>query len=82
MIQTVCATVVAADVRVTVLFAVTSMVPVVVNTPQPPVKFTVYVWADPATVGVPLIVNILFNHELVTPEGKLETLAPVAPVVA
>ena len=82
LIQTVCAIVLAADVRVTVLFGVTAMVPVVVNTPQPPVKLTVYVLAEPATVGVPLIVKILFDHELLTPEGKLVTLAPVATVVA
>ena len=33
----------AADVLVTVLFAVTVIVPVVVITPQPPVSVTVYV---------------------------------------
>ena len=41
LIQTVCASVPTAEVRATVLFAVTAMVPVVVITPQPPVKVTV-----------------------------------------
>ena len=38
LIQTVCATDAAAEVLVTVLFAVTEMVPVAVMTPQPPVN--------------------------------------------
>ena len=36
----------------------------------------------PLTVGIPLIVTVLFNHEPVTPVGKFENVAPVAPVVA
>ena len=39
--QTACASVPAADVLATVLFAVTAIVPVVVMTPQPPVKLMV-----------------------------------------
>ena len=35
----------------------------------------------PLTVGVPLIVTVLFAHELVTPAGKPVNIAPVAPVV-
>jgi hypothetical protein len=57
------------------------MVPVVVITPQPPVKVTVYVSAAPATLGVPLIVTTLAAQEPVTPVGRLVTVAPVAPVV-
>ena len=41
LIQTVCALVPAADVKVTVLFGVTVIVPVAVTTPQPPVRVTV-----------------------------------------
>ena len=55
----VCASVPAAEVSVTVLSAVTAIVPVVVIVPHPPVKVTVYVRAAPATVGVPLIVTHL-----------------------
>ncbi len=80
-IHTVCASVPIADVLVTVLFAVTAIVPVVVMFPQPPVRVTVYVRAVPATVGVPLIVTTSDDHTPVTPVGKLVTLAPVAPVV-
>ena len=36
----------------------------------------------PLTVGVPLMVTVLFAHELVTPAGKPVNVAPVAPVVA
>ena len=36
----------------------------------------------PLTVGIPLIVTVLFNHEPVTPAGKPVNVAPVAPVVA
>ena len=35
----------------------------------------------PLTVGVPLIVTVLFAHEPVTPAGKPVNIAPVAPVV-
>ena len=35
----------------------------------------------PLTVGVPLIVTVLFAHEPVTPAGKPVNVAPVAPVV-
>ena len=41
LIQTVCALVPAADVKVIVLFGVTVIVPVAVITPQPPVRVTV-----------------------------------------
>jgi len=41
LIHLVCALVPAAEVRVTVLLAVTVIVPVVVITPQPPVRVTV-----------------------------------------
>ena len=41
LIHTVCAVVAGADVLVTVLLAVTAIVPVVVITPQPPVRVTV-----------------------------------------
>jgi len=36
----------------------------------------------PLTVGVPLIVTVLFAHEPLTPAGKPVNVAPVAPVVA
>ena len=36
----------------------------------------------PLTVGIPLIVTVLFNHEPVTPVGKPVNVALVAPVVA
>ena len=80
-IQTVCASVPTAEVLVTVLFAVTAIVPVVVIVPHPPVSVTVYVRAAPATVGVPLIVTTFAAHDPVTPVGRLVTVAPVAPVV-
>jgi hypothetical protein len=35
----------------------------------------------PLTVGVPLMVTVLFNHEPLTPAGKPANVAPVAPVV-
>ena len=35
----------------------------------------------PLTVGVPLIVTVLFAHEPVTPAGKPVNVAPVALVV-
>jgi hypothetical protein len=81
LIHTVCAVVAGAEVLVTVLLAVTAIVPVVVITPQPPVSVTVYVSAAPATVGVPLIVTTFAAQVPVTPVGKLVTVAPVAPVV-
>ena len=58
----------------------TVIVPVVVAGGQPPVVVTVYVNV-PLTVGVPLIVTVLFAHEPVTPAGKPVNVAPVAPVV-
>ena len=58
----------------------TVIVPVVVAGGQPPVVVTVYVNV-PLTVGVPLIVTVLFAHEPVTPAGKPVNIAPVAPVV-
>ena len=36
----------------------------------------------PLTVGVPLIVTVLFDHEPLTPVGNPVTVAPVAPVLA
>ena len=36
----------------------------------------------PLTVGVPLIVTVLFAHEPVTPAGKPVNVAPDAPVLA
>ena len=35
----------------------------------------------PLTIGVPLIVTVLFAHEPLTPAGKPVNVAPVAPVV-
>ena len=35
----------------------------------------------PLTVGVPLMVTVLFDHEPLTPAGKPVNVAPVAPVV-
>ena len=35
----------------------------------------------PLTVGVPLMVTVLFAHEPLTPAGKPVNVAPVAPVV-
>src|SRR6185295_9468139 len=80
LIQTVCASVPAADVSVMVLFGVTVIVPLAVITPQPPVSVTVY-GNEPDTVGVPLIVTTLAAHDPVTPAGKPLNVAPVAPVV-
>ena len=60
---------------------VTVIVPVVVAGGQPPVVVTVYVNV-PLTVGVPLMVTVLFAHEPLTPAGKPVTVAPVAPVLA
>jgi len=59
----------------------TVIVPVVVAGGQPPVVVTVYVNV-PLTVGVPLMVTVLFAHEPLTPAGKPVNVAPVAPVVA
>ena len=56
------------------------MVPVVVITPQPPIRVTVYV-NGPNAVGIPLIVTIFASHVPVTPAGSPVTVAPVAPVV-
>src|SRR6478735_2135705 len=66
----------------TVLAAVTVMVPVAFTVPQPPVKGMVY-GKLPATVGVPLIVITFPAHDAVTPAGKpVAAPMPVAPVVA
>ena len=59
----------------------TVMVPVVVTVPHPPVNVIVSVRAAPATGGVPLIVAAFAAHAPLTPEGRLVTVAPVAPVV-
>ena len=67
-------------VKVIVLLGVTVMVPVAVTAPQPPLRVTVYVNA-PETVGVPLMVTVLDAHEPVTPAGRPEIVAPVAPEV-
>jgi hypothetical protein len=58
----------------------TVIVLVVVAGGHPPVVVTVYVNV-PLTVGVPLIVTVLFAHEPVTPAGKPVNVAPDAPVV-
>jgi hypothetical protein len=81
LIHFVCALVPTPELKVAVLFGVTVIDPVVVTTPQPPVRVTVYVSADPATVGVPLIVKTFDAQTPVTPVGSPVTLAPVAPVV-
>jgi hypothetical protein len=81
LIHPVWASVPAAELRDTVLSAVTVIDPVAVITPQPPVRVTVYV-NGPEAVGVPLIVTTLASHVPVTPAGKPVTVAPVAPVVA
>ena len=66
----------------TIVFnGLTVIVPVVVAGGQPPVVVTVYVNV-PLTVGVPLMVTVLFAHEPLTPAGKPVNVAPVAPVVA
>ena len=66
----------------TIVFnGLTVIVPVVVAGGQPPVVVTVYVNV-PLTVGVPLMVTVLFAHEPLTPAGKPVTVAPVAPVLA
>ena len=36
----------------------------------------------PLTIGVPLIVTVLFAHEPLTPVGNPVMVAPIAPVVA
>ena len=81
LIHLVCALLPAAEVRTIVLFGVTVMVPVAVTVPQPPLSVTVYVNA-PETVGVPLMVTVLDDQEPVTPAGRPEIVAPVAPEVA
>ena len=81
LIQTVCASLPAADVRAMVLFAVTVMVPVALTSPHPPVNGMLYVKV-PEAVGVPLIVMVLFAHAAVTPAGNpVGVPIPVAPVV-
>ena len=58
-----------AELNVIVLTAFTSIVPVFVITPHPPVNVMVYVNV-PDAVGVPLIVTTLFNHAPSTPAGN------------
>ena len=67
-------------VKVIVLFGVSVMVPVALMAPQPPLRVTVYVNA-PETVGVPLMLTVLDDQEPVTPAGRPEIVAPVAPEV-
>ena len=83
LIQSVCASVPAAELLAIVLFGVTVMVPVMVFVPpvQPPVIVTVYVNV-PDTEGDPLIVNVFALQLPVTPAGRPDTVAPVAVVVA
>ena len=83
LIQSVCASVPAAELLAIVLFGVTVIVPVMLFVPpvQPPVIVTVYVNV-PATVGVPVIVTTFAVQLPVTPVGKPEIVAPVAVVVA
>src|ERR1044072_7433026 len=67
LMHSVCAVVLAAEVRPIVLFGLEVIVPVVVSTaPHPPVRVTVKVKV-PDTDGVPRIVTILAAHEPVTP---------------
>ncbi len=79
-IHNVWASVPAAEVKDTVLVALTVIVPVFVMLPHPPVNVTVYVNV-PEAVGVPLIVTTFATQLPDTPAGKPVTLAPVAPVV-
>jgi hypothetical protein len=60
--------------------ALTVMRPVEVGEPQPPMVDIVYVNV-PATVGVPLMVMLGEAQLLLTPAGKPDTIAPVAPVI-
>jgi hypothetical protein len=83
LIQSVWASVPAAELLAIVLFGVTVMVPVMVFVPpvQPPVIVTVYVNV-PDTEGDPLIVKVFALQLPVTPAGRPATVAPVAVVVA
>ena len=65
-----------------VLPEVTTIRPVAVFVPpvHPPVIVTVKLNV-PLAVGVPLIVMVLLLHDPVTPDGRPEKVAPVAPVV-
>ena len=61
------------------MFGNTVIVPEVTATVQEfPVVVRVY-GNDPITVGVPLIVSVVPEMDKVTPVGKPETVAPVAP---
>jgi hypothetical protein len=82
LIQSVCASVPAAELLAIVLFGFTVMIPVAVLVPpvQPPVIVTVYVNV-PVTVGAPLIVTRFEFHDPLTPAGRPVTIAPVEPVV-
>jgi hypothetical protein len=83
LIQSVCASVPAAELLAIVLFGVTVIVPVMVFVPpvQPPVIVTVYVNV-PDNEGDPLIVKVFALQLPVTPAGRPATVAPVAVVVA
>jgi hypothetical protein len=83
LIQSVWASVPAAELLAIVLFGVTVMVPVMVFVPpvQPPVIVTVYVNV-PDTEGAPVMVTTFDAQLPVTPVGKPVTVAPVAVVVA
>ena len=57
------------------------MVPVATTDPQPPVNGILY-GKVPDSVGDPVMVMILFDHEAVTPAGSPVALPiPLAPVV-
>jgi hypothetical protein len=83
LIQSVCASVPAAELLAIVLFGVTVIVPVMLFVPpvQPPVIVTVYVNV-PDTEGVPVMATTCDDQLPVTPVGKPVTVAPVAVVVA
>ena len=69
------------DAALTVLAAVTVIVPVAFTVPQPPVNGMLYV-NTPDAVGVPLIVIVFDAQAAVTPDGNpVAVPIPVAPVV-
>src|SRR5580700_9123132 len=74
-LQTVCASVPAADVNTNVDAGVKPIVPVSATGVHPPVVVTVYV---PAAVGEPDIVTVVPATALVNPAGSPVTVAPVA----
>ena len=63
-----------------VLFGETVKVPVLVTTPHPPVKVIVY-GKTPDIEDVPEMVTVFAEKPPITPDGKPEKVAPIAPVV-